>query len=136
MAEKVTPSVLMRLLKRAVDEAVRNHLRRIKDLGWNVGVYTNYTDFAPVNKNWNEDWIMRDPKGRWNVSWARCYAPKPMIAVEQEAKNAPQIQAKFGTNHSYCDVHTAVSPFSRVDYDWRVPGAGTSEKLLNVSGDY
>ncbi len=30
---------------------------------------------------------------------------------------------KKGT--AYCDVHTAVAPWDRVDYDRRVPGAGT-----------
>ncbi|NIA16132.1 MAG: hypothetical protein GWP08_18885 [Nitrospiraceae bacterium] len=116
------------------DEAVRRHVARVQALGWRVGLYTNYTDFAPVNANWNEDWVMRGPRGEWMVSWSRCYAPKPMIAVEQEAKNAPQIQAKFGTNHSYCDVHTAVSPFSRVDYDWRVPGAATFRRTFECFG--
>lgn len=120
--------------KRGGDQAVRNHVRRVQALGWRVGLYTNYTDFATVNKNWNEDWVMRGPQGQWNVSWSRCYAPKPMIAVEQEARNAPVIQAKFGTNHSYCDVHTAVSPFSRVDYDWRVPGAATFRRTFECFG--
>ncbi|MCP4643020.1 MAG: hypothetical protein GY851_21420 [bacterium] len=119
---------------RGGDEAVRNHVRRMQALGWRVGLYTNYTDFAPVNANWNEDWVMRGPRGEWNVSWSRCYAPKPMIAVEQEALNAPQIQAKFGTNHSYCDVHTAVSPMARVDYDHRVPGAATFRRTFECFG--
>ena len=56
-----------------------------------------------------------------------------MRSVEMEAKLAPQIQAKFGENHSYCDVHTAVTPFSRVDYDHRVPGAdGQSSSTMRI----
>jgi hypothetical protein len=42
-----------------------------------------------------------------------------------DRKLAPQVQEKYQTNAAYTDVHTAVSPWSRTDYDARVPGAGT-----------
>jgi len=120
--------------KRGGDEVLKKFVTAIKELGWRVGLYTNYTDYAPVNKYWNEDWVNRLPNGDWQTAWMRCYAPKPMIAVQMEAKLAPQIQAKFGENHSYCDVHTAVSPFSRVDYDYRVPGAGKFRRTFECFG--
>ncbi len=119
---------------RGGDEAVRDFIKYVKAMGWRVGLYSNYTDFAPVNKNWNPDWVSRGPNGEWQVSWSRCYAPKPMIALEQQALNAPVINRKFGSNHSYCDVHTAVSPMSRVDYDYRVPGAGTFRRTFECFG--
>jgi len=112
------------------DAALRRFVSAIKNLGWRVGLYTNYCDYAPVNRFWNENWVSRLPNGDWQRAWPRCYAPKPMIAVEMEAKLAPQIQAKFGENHSYCDVHTCVSPFDRVDYDARVPGAATFRRTF------
>jgi len=120
--------------KKGGDEGLKNFVSAIKSLGWRIGLYTNYTDFAPVNSYWNEDWVSRLPNGDWQRAWMRCYAPKPMIAVQMEAILAPQIQAKFGENHSYCDVHTAVSPFSRVDYDYRVPGAGTFRRTFECFG--
>ena len=116
------------------DEALRRFVAAVKGLGWRVGLYTNYTDYAPVNSFWNEDWVLRLPNGDWARAWPRCYAPKPMVAVEMEEKLAPQIQAKFGENHSYCDVHTCVTPFSRVDYDHRVPGAGTFRRTFECFG--
>ncbi|MCF6357986.1 MAG: hypothetical protein L3J54_09300, partial [Draconibacterium sp.] len=119
---------------RGGNEAVKKLVKYVKDKDWLVGLYSNYTDFAPVNENWNPDWIKRGPKGEWQVSWSRCYAPKPMIAVEQERKFAPQIHEQFGTNHSYCDVHTAVSPIARVDYDYRVPGAATFRRTYECYG--
>ena len=120
--------------KRGGDKALRNLVKTVQGLGWRVGLYTNYTDFAPVNAYWNEDWVSRHPNGDWMRAWMRCYAPKPMRAVEMQAKLAPQIQAKFGEDHSYCDVHTAVTPFSRVDYDHRVPGAGTYRRTFECFG--
>ena len=116
------------------DEALKRVVSDVQALGWRVGLYTNYTDFAPVNSYWDEDWVNRLPNGDWQRAWMRCYAPKPMRAVEMEAQLAPQIQAKFGENHSYCDVHTAVTPFSRVDYDHRVPGAGTFRRTFECFG--
>lgn len=119
---------------RGGNEAVKDMVKYVKDKGWRVGLYSNYTDFAPVNENWNPDWIKRGPKGEWEVSWSRCYSPKPMIAVEQQRKFAPIIHELFGTNHSYCDVHTAVSPIARVDYDHRVPGAATFRRTYECFG--
>jgi len=119
---------------RGGDAALRAFVASVQALGWRVGLYTNYTDYAPVNALWDEDWVTRNPDGSWMGAWCRCYAPKPMRAVEAQARLAPQIQAKFGENHSYCDVHTAVSPFSRVDYDARVPGAGTFRRTFECFG--
>ncbi len=119
---------------RGGDSAVVDLVHNIKKNGWLVGLYTNYTDYAPVNKNWNPDWVKRGPHGEWEISWSRCYSPKPMIAWEQEQNYAPKIHEKFGSNHSYCDVHTAVSPVSRVDYDYRVPGAATFRRTLECYG--
>ncbi|HOX38565.1 MAG TPA: hypothetical protein PL033_11300 [Candidatus Brocadiia bacterium] len=116
------------------DEAVRRFVADVKDLGWRVGLYTNYTDFSPVNSFWSEDWVSRSSDGDWMRAWCRCYAPKPMISVKMEAELAPKIQEKFGENHSYCDVHTAVSPFSRVDYDARVPEAGKFRRTFECYG--
>ncbi len=66
---------------------------------------------------------------------ARCYNPKPARAVEYEARLAPIIQAKFHLDTAYCDVHTAVAPWTYVDYDARVPGAGTFAATLYAYGE-
>jgi hypothetical protein len=115
-------------------EKIRNYVQFVKDQDWRVGLYTNYTDMSPVNSYWNPDWMKQDSKGQWEVSWARCYAPKPQIAWEQEAILAPQIHQLFNTNHSYCDVHTAISPITRVDYDYRVPEAAMMKGVIKRYG--
>ncbi|HSB14260.1 MAG TPA: hypothetical protein VLE22_07355, partial [Bryobacteraceae bacterium] len=96
-----------------------------KGLGWTQGVYTNYTDFAPVNSNWNPDHVQRMPDGEWRRAWYRNYALKPSRAVELDEYYAKRIKAKYDNMMSYTDVHTAVSPWNYCDYDARVPGAGT-----------
>ncbi len=94
-------------------------------LGFVYGPYNNFTDLAPVNEYWNADMVSRTADNQLARAWFRCYAPKPARAVEFCAMLAPKIQRKFRFSTAYCDVHTAVAPWDRVDYDARIPGAGT-----------
>ena len=107
------------------DASQAEYAGKLHALGFRYGIYNNYTDFAPVNEHWDEDLVSRGSDGDWQRAWARCYAPKPARAVEYEAMLTPVIQEKFKLSTAYCDVHTAVTPWQRVDYDARVPGAGT-----------
>jgi len=110
---------------RGGDESQADYARKLHALGFRYGIYNNYTDFSPVNEHWNEDLVTRLSDGNWQTAWARCYNPKPARAVEYEARLAPIIQQKFHLDTAYCDVHTAVTPWSYVDRDARVPGAAT-----------
>jgi hypothetical protein len=107
------------------DAMLKWYLKAQNDMGWTQGVYTNYTDFAPVNTNWNPDFVQRLPDGEWRRAWMRNYALKPAKAVELDEYYAKRIKAKFGPKMSYTDVHTAVAPWEYVDFDARIPGAGT-----------
>ncbi len=105
--------------QRAFSEFMNN------ELGYFYGPYNNFTDFAPVNEFWSPNIPSRSPDAQFQPAWPRCYAPKPVLAVEYCEKLTPINQKKFNFRCGYCDVHTAVSPSDRVDYDARVPGAGT-----------
>ncbi|MDR2704395.1 MAG: hypothetical protein LBC02_01325, partial [Planctomycetaceae bacterium] len=111
--------------KRGGDDAHKEYTQKIHGLGYVYGLYNNYTDYAPVNEFWNEDWVTRLPDGNFQPAWARCYNPKPTRAVQTEPKITEIVQKKFGFNTAYCDVHTAVTPWQYVDFDARNPGAGT-----------
>ena len=106
------------------DAGMRDYGARVNGLGYRFGLYANYTDFAPVNGYWDEDRVCLGPDGNWTGAWPRCYAPKPTFAWMAEAELAPQIARKFGARTCYSDVHTALVPWRRTDYDARVPGAG------------
>jgi hypothetical protein len=108
------------------DKAQQEYSRFLQsELGYVYGPYNNFTDFAPVNEFWTPDLINRLPDDQLQTAWYRCYAPKPALAVDFAEKLTPINEAKFHFSTAYCDVHTAVSPWSRTDYDARVPGAGT-----------
>lgn len=117
------------------DEGQADYARKIRALGFRYGIYNNYTDYAPVNEFWNEDWVTRLSDGEWRTAWARCYNPKPARAVEMEARLAPIIQQKFHLDTAYCDVHTAVTPWRNCDFDARVPGAGTFAAVFYAYGE-
>ncbi len=106
------------------DEGLADYSAWLRGLGYRFGTYTNYVDFAPVNSNWNEDYVALNPDGTWKRAWPRNYSLKPVRAVEMEAYYAPKIHEKFGTNAQYCDVHTALAPWGRTDHDARAPDAG------------
>jgi len=118
------------------DAAQLKHTRRmIDELGYRYGPYNNFTDYAPVNRHWNIDWVGRKSDGQLQHGWYRCYGPKPLRAVEACERLSPINQAKFKFNTAYCDVHTAVTPWTRTDYDARVPGAGTLAQVFYAYGE-
>jgi hypothetical protein len=117
------------------DRALRDYVADQKELGWRVGLYTNYTDFAPVNAHWDPDMVMRDSSGNLIRAWPRCYSPKALFAVEADRVLAPQVRAKYDSNAAYTDVHTSVGPWERTDYDARVPGAGTFAATFYAYGE-
>lgn len=117
------------------DDALKKYVAAQKSLGWRSGLYTNYIDIAPVNAHFDESAVNRLPNGDWQPAWARCYTMKPSRAVEFEFELAPRIQSKFNSNAAYTDVHTAVAPWERTDYDARVPGAGTFDATFYAYGE-
>ena len=113
----------LRCAPRIGDEKMIEYGKWVHSLGYRFGLYANYTDYAPVNEHWREDRVCLDSDGNWRGAWPRCYAPKPTWAWQAEADLAPKIAAKFGATTCYSDVHTAIAPWHRTDYDARVPGA-------------
>ena len=107
------------------DEGQREYSRNIQALGFRYGLYNNYTDLAPVNSRWVEDLVTRLPNGGWQKAWFRCYAPKSSRVVSMEPAISEIIQNKFNLSAGSLDVHTAIPPWTYVDYDARIPGAGT-----------
>lgn len=107
------------------DEGLRDWSDFLRNgLGYRYGLYNNFTDLATINACWRMDRAGRNPDGSLTRAWMRCYSPKSAYAVEANAWLAPRLKEKFGFDAAYCDVHTAVLPWQRTDYDARVPGAG------------
>ncbi|HTL54810.1 MAG TPA: hypothetical protein VL361_03990 [Candidatus Limnocylindrales bacterium] len=121
--------------KKGGDAALGRYVEHQRGLGWFEGLYSNYTDYAPVNEFWSPDGVQRLSDGNWRSAWPRCWAEKPLKAVEFDAMLAPQIKKKFNPNSAYTDVQTAVSPWGYNDYDVRVPGAGSFAQTFYAYGE-
>jgi hypothetical protein len=121
--------------KRGGDSALQRYVAHQRGLGWLAGLYSNYTDYAPVNEFWSPDGVQRLSDGNWRSAWPRCWGEKPLKAVEFDALLAPQIKAKYNPNSAYTDVQTAVAPWGYNDYDARVPGAGTFAQTFYAYGE-
>lgn len=107
------------------DEDLANYVEKVQALGLRYALYNNFVDYAPVNALWDEDMVIRLPNGGWQQAWFRTYSAKPAKAVKLSRLISKNAKRKFNATAGGPDVHTAVSPYSRVDYDARMPGAGT-----------
>ena len=124
--------------------AMQRFLAAEQALGLRAGLYTNYTDYYTLNSRFRSDLPILLPDGSRQTAWVHSYAMKPALAVEFDAWFAPRVAARFHPTTAYTDVHTCVAPWQRVDYDARVPGAGTfaatyyafGELLLNDQRHY
>lgn len=117
------------------DAALERYVAHQRGLGWLEGLYSNYTDYAPVNEFWSPAGVQRQPDGNWRSAWPRCWAEKPLKAVEFDALLAPKLKQKFHPTSAYTDVQTAVAPWNYNDYDARVPGAGTFAQTFYAYGE-
>ncbi len=118
------------------DEGARDYSHFLRNkLGFSYGPYNNYIEFAPVNEYWSRDRVTRKGDGSFGDGWMRCYGLKPAVGPELCEQIAPVLKGKFGYDTAYCDVHTAIAPWHRVDYDARVPGAGTFAQTFYSYGE-
>jgi len=123
--------------KKGGDAAQRDYTRfMIDELGFMYGPYNNWMDFAPVNGFWNPDCVsLNRGTGQYKPSWTRTYQPKPAFMPYMNGRLAPIVQEKFRFNCAYCDVHTTFSPWGRVDYDARMPDAGSAYAPFYATGE-
>ncbi len=114
--------------------ALKRFVAGVKALGWRCGLYTNYTDFAPVNQYWHEGMIARTGDKQMITAWPRCYAVKSPRSVEFDARLSREIKRLYDPDSAYTDVHTALTPWAYTDYDARVPGAAAFAPLYYSYG--
>lgn len=118
------------------DKGQYDYAREMIDkLGYRYGIYNSFCDIAPINGHWDPELVSRGRDGQLLRSWERCFQPRPAWIPGACEKFSAEIQRKFSLNTGYCDVHTCVSPWSRVDYDARVPGAGTFAQTFYSYGE-
>jgi hypothetical protein len=98
--------------------------------GYSFSLHTNYVDFYPNSDDWNPADIALTPRRHWVKSWfnpfqgAQSFLLKPSLAVKYARMYEPAIHDTYGTTGSYLDVHSAVLPSYKVDFDTAVDDPG------------
>lgn len=93
-------------------------------------LHTNYVDFYPNSKSWNPKHLALGPDGEPIEAWfnpstqGQSYLMKPSKAQRYARKVEASLHKKYGTTAGYLDVHSAILPSMKVDFDASVPGAG------------
>ncbi len=110
------------------------NLKRIanlcRQLGYRFGLHTNYVDFYPNSDVWNPADVALDSQGKMTLSWfnsllgIQSYLLKPTKAVFYASLYESMIHEGYDTSAAFLDVHTAILPSFKVDYDARIEGSG------------
>ena len=116
------------------DATMLKYYKAMRELGYYVGPYNNYTDYSPLGKSWAEENVPRFGTGEWPRVWPPCFAIRALKAAEMAAYYGPAQVRKFGVNATYCDVHTSVQPWWNVDFQVGNPGAGKFRTTFEAYG--
>jgi hypothetical protein len=105
-------------------------------------LHENYVDFYPDATNspgyqWDPNDCALNTNGALQLAWSNSSVPiqsyemKPTRASNYLGYFAPQIHATYSTTASFLDVHSAINPSERVDYDANTPNPGTFLETLS-----
>ena len=118
------------------DEGQAEYARKIHALGFRYGIYNNYTDFAPVNEHWHEDYVTRLSNGNWRTGLG------PVL--QSQARPGGGIRGPAG-RRSFRRSSTSTRPIatctrrSRPGATWTTtpgcPGAGTFAATFYAYGE-
>lgn len=111
-------------------EALKKIAQLCRQLGYRFGIHTNYVDFYPNSDVWNPADVALDSQGKMTLSWfnlhlgIQSYLLKPTKAAYYAQLYESMIHEGYETSAAFLDVHTAILPSFKVDFDARIDGAG------------
>ena len=106
--------------------------------GGRFALHENYVDFYPNAPSYDEQDVAHDSAGRLVPAWKnliQSYAVAPTAILKYARKITPAVHARYGTNASYLDVHSAVPPWFHVDFRANQPGAGKFQTVWDAHRD-
>lgn len=98
-------------------------------------LHENYVDFYPNAPSYDEQDVSRDSDGHLVPAWKnqiQSYAVAPTAILKYAGRITPAVHARYGTNASYLDVHSAVPPWFHVDFWATHPGAGKFQTVWDA----
>jgi hypothetical protein len=112
-----------------------------RDNGYLLALHTNYVDFYPNSDVWNSADVALSSAGTWVKSWfnpstgIQSFLLKPTRALDYARLYEPSIHDAYGTTAAYLDVHSAILPSFKVDFDARLAGAGEQKTTFESYRD-
>lgn len=106
------------------DERLIAFCRAMREMGYRIGLYENFTDYNPLGASWDLRNAARNSAGEVIRVWPPTYAIRPLKALDMALDYPRRVRAKFGTDTAYRDCHTAYPPWGQVDFQAGTPGAG------------
>lgn len=115
------------------DEKLAAHIRRTqRELGYDFGLYTNYTLISPLNRVWDENLLALSSDGQWRYGSVNAAMVKPGAMLRLQQQFNPQLKRKFDPRVSYADQFTCRPAWALTDYDARTAEAGKFAPVLRV----
>jgi hypothetical protein len=112
------------------DEALKRCLEAAREYGHLYALHENYVDFYPNSELYDGNDVALDPAGELVRAWfnqstkIQSFAYKPTAIMKYAGMFSPQIRERYGTRACFLDVHSAVPPWSHVDFRATEPQAG------------
>ena len=118
------------------DAGLKALSQTVRTNGYRFALHENYVDFYPNTPSWNTNALALNSDGSLKEAWSnettqvQSYEMKPTLAANYLTEFAPQIHADYSTTASFLDVHSAVNPSDKVDYDATTTNAGMFAETL------
>ena len=116
------------------DEAWARCVQRTQnELGYRVGLYTNYTIVGPLSYDiWNENLVCLDPSDEWKTGSLSTAMAKVSQILPLQQQFGRELKHRFGVSCSYQDQITCRGYWGCTDYDRRVEGAAMHSAVFRV----
>jgi hypothetical protein len=120
------------------DAALKGLSQTLGSSGYLFGLHENYVDFYTNAAAWNPAAIALNSDGSRKQAWynsgtgQQSYEMKPSLAAGYLTNFASQIHSNYATTASFLDVHSAVNPSDKVDYDAAVTNSAMFSGTLSA----
>jgi hypothetical protein len=107
------------------DDALKEYLEAIADLGFPCALHLSYRGISPANPAWQAEMAALGPDGKPAFAGKGIYLLDPAQAVFLSAAHASAVAGKFGNPVAYIGAHASLPPWAFANFDSRSEGAGS-----------
>jgi hypothetical protein len=132
------PDVLPALESLGGDEGMKQWAQTAVGLKELFALHENYVDFYPNAPSYDIADVAHDSQNRPIPAWLnegtgiQSFAVAPNAIEKYASRITPKVHARYNTNASYLDVHSAVPPWFHVDFRADQDGAARFQTVWNA----